>query len=300
MEDYTLEQVAYLYYYQGLSQQEIATYLKLSKMNVSRLLQKARESKVVRTSIDLPFKLNTELQTALCQTFNLNSAKVVKTEGTELKSHLAKVAAFYFINSLPHNRVYGMGVGESIGKMAQNLRPIETHNVHVVQLMGGVSAVSPANPLSIVQLVCEKLGSRGNYLTSLALAESAEAKKGIFAHIKESGIERLWANCDEAYFGVGSFGSPHSFTEALREFGAEASECIGDVLGHCFNAEGEFITTEISQRLVSIPLELLRKIKKRFVIAGGEPKAKALKGALKSGIITDLITDEACAASILA
>jgi DNA-binding transcriptional regulator LsrR (DeoR family) len=70
-------------------------------------------------------------------------------------------------------------------------------------------------------------------------------------------------------------------------------------MGHCFNARGNFIKTHLDERLVNIPLEMFRKIQERVALAGGEYKSEAIKGALLSGIITTLVTDDVTAKKLL-
>jgi DNA-binding transcriptional regulator LsrR (DeoR family) len=116
-------------------------------------------------------------------------------------------------------------------------------------------------------------------------------------------IYELWQRCDRAIFGVGAIEngtllSPKLVSEeeleALKELNA-----VGDVLGHCFDDEGNFINSELEDRLVSIPIELFMKIPDRRAVALGGYKVPALRGALRSGIITELFTDEETAQALL-
>ena len=55
MDEYQLAQISIMHYHNGMSQQEIAKSLGMSKMTVSRMLQKARDSEIVKISVALPF-----------------------------------------------------------------------------------------------------------------------------------------------------------------------------------------------------------------------------------------------------
>lgn len=57
--------------------------------------------------------------------------------------------------------------------------------------------------------------------------------------------------------------------------------------------------TLLSPKLVSIPIHMLRDIPERTVVAGGESKAQAVQGLLRSGLITVLVTDEVAARKLL-
>jgi DNA-binding transcriptional regulator LsrR (DeoR family) len=74
---------------------------------------------------------------------------------------------------------------------------------------------------------------------------------------------------------------------------------VGDFLGHFFNERGEFVETEMEARLVSIPIKRLEKIPNKVALAGGEDKARVLVGALRTGVIDALVTDEETGKKIL-
>ena len=69
--------------------------------------------------------------------------------------------------------------------------------------------------------------------------------------------------------------------------------------GEYFNAAGEPLELEHHQRLISIRLERLRKMKHVVGVAGGSDKIEALSAALKGGFFHSLITDEKTARFLL-
>ena len=82
--------------------------------------------------------------------------------------------------------------------------------------------------------------------------------------------------------------------DTLKQAGA-----VGDILGHCFDRQGHFIETDLEERLIGIPISLLREVEERVAIAGGDYKLTAIRGALRSGIVTTLVTDDHTAARLL-
>ena len=307
MTDYIIAEIAFLHYEKGMSQQEIAKYFKLSKMTISRMLQRAKEQKIVETFINLPFKTVPKLEEAIERKYNIEKAYVIrstKNQDKELKKLIGSVASFYLTIENLNNRIIGIGLGETISQMIRNLPEIKTTNLHIVQLLGGLADVTDANPFNIVQEFCQKLNATGTYLTSYAVVDNAEMKiKILEKKVSGQSIYDLWEKCDKAIFGIGSIRTgtllskslvPPQIIKELNQLGG-----IGDILGHCFNDEGKFLHTDLENRLVSIPVDILNNIKERFAIAGGIYKAQAIKGALKTGIITHLLTDEITAAEII-
>lgn len=77
------------------------------------------------------------------------------------------------------NLVIGMGVGKTIGQVVENLVPMRTKNLHIVQLMGGLADVGEQNPFTIIQETCRKLQAKGTYFTSFALVENERMKDSV-------------------------------------------------------------------------------------------------------------------------
>lgn len=308
MYDYTIEQVADLYYLRNMSQQEISQYLNISKMNVSRILQKAKNTHIVETTVHLPFQFYHSLSKKLEKAYSLEKAFVVDMKQSQkqfdLRSFLGSVASYYITTEIPNGKIIGMGVGETIGKVAEHIPQLTTNKVKVVQLMGGLTAVTSGNPFSIIQETCRSLSAEGAYVSSYAILDNPEMRKIIFKNeIHQKGVYSLWETCQEAYFGIGSIESGTFFAESLKDkddFELIRNACgIGDILGHCFNKDGVFIKSPIEDKLVSIPVELLKKVPKRVAIAGGQSKQEAISSALKTGIITHLFIDKITAESIV-
>ena len=78
-----LAQAAFLYYVEGLSQEQVARQLGVSRSNVSRILTSAREQKVVRFEIDYPTVRNHSLESAVQDHFastRLGTALVLEVD----------------------------------------------------------------------------------------------------------------------------------------------------------------------------------------------------------------------------
>ena len=79
-----------------------------------------------------------------------------------------------------------------------------------------------------------------------------------------------------------------------RERGA-----IGDMAWQIFDSAGQFFPCALNQRIIGLSLEALRAVPLTVAVAVGVNKAAAIAGALRSGAINVLCTDEATATKIL-
>jgi len=316
LEEILIRQVAFLYHDRGITQQKIADKFSLSKMAVSRMLQRAKELGIVRTIVSLPFELNKGLQQQIKRKYELKEVIVAKKpvvkdksnlhnlqdDAASIRALLGKVCAFYMGISPLDNYVLGVGVGKTIGQVVENLVPMRTKNLHVVQLMGGLASVGEQNPFTIVQEICRKLQAKGTYFTSFAVVENEEIKNSIFNSSMGRQVKDMWRKCRKVLFGVGAIEkgtllSPKLVSvKELKEI--KKSGAVGDILGHCFDKDGNFVDTDLEKRLVSIPVDMLKNIPERVAVAGGEYKTQAIQGLLRSGLVTGLVTDEATARKI--
>ncbi len=296
-----ITQVAILYYDKDISQKEIGEIMRLSKMTISRMLQKAKEMKLVSTKIILPFAINRDIASSLENVYKLDKAYVIKVKSeNQIPKELGKAWSFYMGVMDLNSKVIGVGIGNTLGSMVDCLTPMNTKNTHVIQLMGGMEDMTNFNPFTIVQEISKKLNAKGTFLTSYALAENKEIRDSI---ISSSQIGSELKKADMAIFGIGAI--ERSTVVGLNLVNMEIIKqvkhkgAVGDVLGHCFDVEGNFIDSKLEDRIVSISIKHLRKFKQLIAIAGGDYKKDVIKGALFSGIINTIVIDENTARLIL-
>jgi len=299
-----LVQAAIMYYEKGISQKDIGELFNLSKMTISRMLQKALESNIVKIKIKLPFYINRVIGKKIEDKYNLKEeqaivARNIKNEA--ISDFLGRIAAFYLGMMNLDNIVIGSGVGKSIGAMVDNLTPIKTKNTYIMQLMGGLAEVSNSNPFIILQELCNKFSAKGTFLTYKATVDDKKTKDKIISSIHNKSIAPNKNSI--AIFGIGLLGKGTLLRpglvrdeeyEEIRGKGA-----VGDICGHCFNEKGQFIDSRLEDRLISIPIEQFKKFTHRMAIAGGKEKCIAIKGSLLSGLITTIVIDEETALEII-
>jgi DNA-binding transcriptional regulator LsrR (DeoR family) len=297
---------AILFYERKLSQTAIAHCLGLSNITISRMLQKAKETGIVKTEVRFPFVLDVKLGKRIASSYGLEEAVVVQSQydsKDSLTDLLGKTWALRMALDLADGTVLGLGLGITVAGVIQFLIPMHHTNVHVVQIIGGLPFVTKGNPFSIIQEACKKLDAAGTYLSANAIVESKQMRDLLFKSSAGKECLRMWEKCTEAIFGVGSL-EAGSFiykkmvspevAESLRKLGA-----VGDILGHCFDARGKFLQSDWEELLISIPIDLLRSVPRRIMVAGGKEKAAAILAALKARMATILVTDQATAYSLV-
>jgi DNA-binding transcriptional regulator LsrR (DeoR family) len=300
-----LTRVAWLYYVEQLGQQEVADRLRLSRVKVARLLQRARDENIVEIRIadaGAPC-LATERQ--LVKQFGLRDAIVVPADGGDrLRQHLGQAAALYLERILRDGDVLGIGSGATVSEIPNYISPGNHARCLVVELIGGLSRTDrTVNPYDCSWRLAEALGVKSEHLQVPAMVENATIKEMLLEDsVTRAALERA-ASSDVAVIGVGQLDSPiratMDYIPPHLQDSLAASGAVGDILLRFFDAAGMPVPASFDNQVIGLSMEQLRQLPLVIAVAGGVEKAQALSGALHGGLIDVIICDQATALIVL-
>ena len=297
---------AWLYYHDGLTQEQVARELGISRVRVTRLLQRARREGIVQIRITRPLPLQYRLERALRRTFGLKDAIVVRTRHTreDTLNALGQAGADYLQRIVFPGCRLGLGWSTTVSRMAPYLTPPPALVPFTVHELAG-SMVGQTNPYSISWRVAEVFRVPLEPLPVPILVESAAAREAV---LRETQVRRALEHarqCDIAFVGVGSTREENTLTRLglltpdqmrlLRERGA-----VGDILMRYFDGEGRHVPLPWDDRIIALEWEDILRIPHRIIMAAGKHKVPALLGALRGGLGHTLITDTETARALLA
>ena len=105
-----------------------------------------------------------------------------------------------------------------------------------------------------------------------------------------------------AVTSVGSWNPPDSrFFNALSEQDRDvllSKDVRADVAGGLLDSEGNAVT-DWDDRVLGIGVDGLARVDQVIMVGGGERKADAILAALRSGVVTSLVTDDSVAIRLL-
>lgn len=310
LDDQTIEllvRCAWLYYEEGLTQQEIADRLGISRLRVNRLLKQARDTGIVQISIQHPSVRLIELEERLIDHFRLMRAVVIPTplDRTQLKRVLGKAAATYLERALRPGDCLGVTWGTTLLEVAQQLVPRSVSNLRVVQITGGLTPdVGEINPFDIARRVAEAFDARCYYLYAPMFVSRPEVCEAL---MNEPFIAHVLEQARSATHVLTSVGEMEP-TATFRQVGYldEATfrsligmGAVGSMFARFYDALGQPVPSDLDRRTVAIRLEDLNAIEDVIVVAGGPAKVRALLGALRGGYVKTLITDAGTARALL-
>ena len=307
-----MTRVAYLYHTRQFKQSQIAQQLDLSQATISRILRRAERDKIVKTTVNIPTNIHTELEDELCSKYGLKSAIVVHCDDESeeaLVHHIGSAAAYYVETTLGRNEVVGLSSWSStLLAMVNAMHPLSrASNAKVVQILGGVGKPSAEMYAArITERFASLVQGQPVYLPAPGVVSSEEARNEMAAdvYVKEA------LNCfDQITLGIVGIGSiepskllassgnvfSNAELDALQQAGA-----VGDICLRFFDACGRPVILPLDNRVVSIRLEQLAKASRVLGLAGGQRKLHAIRSALNGKLVNVLITDHISAIGLMA
>lgn len=301
-EEEQVARIAWFYYHDGLTQSEISPRLGLTRLKVSRLLEKGHQSGIIRVQINSRYAGCLQYEDALKKHFELQNVRVLPAlaEANE-GSRLGIGAAHMLMESLQPQQLLAAGFGEATMSTLKRLSGfISSQQIRLVTLSGGV----------------------GPYMTGIGQLDAACSVSMIPAPLRASSADIAHTLRDEssvkdvllaaqaadvAVVGIGAVNQKETATILRAGYITEGEQlmigrkgAVGDILGYFFDAKGEIIhDMKIHDELIGLSLAALATIPTVVGVAGGIQKAEAIVAALKGHYINALVTDQDTAAEML-
>ena len=299
-----IARVAQMYHVERRRQADIASHLRISQATVSRMLKRAQEEEIVRTTVVSPSGTFGELEAALRSNFSISEAIVVECSEDRDGSIMARIgeaAAHYIEATLQADEIIGVSSwSETILKMVDNIHPMKNGKAkHVVQTLGGIG--DPTVQIHANQLtarLARLTGAEAHLLSAPGVAQSPEAKLVLLEDAYMQETIGLFEKISLVIVGIGPMEPSGMLARSGNIFSsrelAEVEEAggIGNISLRFFDANGGFVKTPLDERVIGMTLEEHAKVDRVIALAGGQSKTDAIRGALRTGIIDLLITDK--------
>jgi len=310
-----LLKVAVYYYNENMTQQEIAGKLGITRQSVSKYLDMAKEQGIVEIKVKNPLPETAVLEDELVAGFagsRLERVVVVPGNFSEyelIRRVIAQRACDYLEELLcvGNFRRIGLSWGRTVRDMVTQLPQICTEGrAEVVPLLGSTDNSIPYFMINDMarEFACKINGVTRQIFLPLD-AECSEDYQHYTTTRQYRSLMDLWMHLDLAIVGIGA--NPlrtlsqrsHYPRESEIVESIEHRSPVGDICTRYYDIKGNILTSK-SDFLISIRPEILTDIPRVIALAGGMDKIQSLAGAIRSGMITDIITDETTAKSLLA
>lgn len=301
-----LVEISRLYYERNLTQADIAKRMNISRPAVSKLLSEARIRGIVRIEIKSPLMSDESLLKDLSEAYNLKGGLVVPSGSADGRLNtqlLISQASLYFEKILPDVDKVGLGWGDTMGRIVDGLKDISAglnKKACVCPVIGSApNDIKWYQSNELTRVFAEKTGFSPFYLHAPAFPVSLENKKLFLNTIENQDILKLWHELDVIILGIGTYPSVPDQATAAR-FGdlLRKKKAVGMIATYYFDIDGNIIKSK-DDIVIRIALEDFKRADKVFVIGGGGKKINSIRGTLKTGLVTHLITDDRTAQALI-
>ncbi|MFT7369919.1 MAG: DNA-binding transcriptional regulator LsrR (DeoR family) [Alteromonas macleodii] len=306
-----IARVAQMYHVENQRQADIARHLRMSQATVSRMLKRAQEEEIVRTTVVSPSGTYADLETDLRNKYGISEAIIVECSEDRdgpIMARIGEAAAHFLEATLQAGEVIGVSSwSETILKMVNNIHPMKSGlGKKVVQTFGGMgdpTVQTHANQLTT--RLAKLTGGEAHLLSAPGVAQSREAKLVLLSDTYVRETMELFSKITLAIVGIGALEPSSMLARSGNVFTSrEISEVkdaggVGDISLRFFNKEGRPVKTPMDDRVIGMSFDELTKIDRVIALAGGKSKTSAIIGALNTGVIDLLITDKFTAERLL-
>ncbi|WP_210524002.1 transcriptional regulator LsrR [Pantoea ananatis] len=301
-EEELVARIAWFYYYDGMTQGDISTRLGLTRLKVSRLLEKGRQSGIIRIQINSRFEGCLKYEEALRTRFSLKSVRVLPVlQDMPANTRLGTGAAQMLMESLKPQQLLAIGFGEAAMNTLKRLSGfISANEIRLVTLSGGVGPYMTG--IGQLDAACSV-----SIMPAPLRASSAEIALTLRDENSVRDVLMTAQAADVAIVGIGAISQREDATISRTGYVTAGEQlmlgrkgAVGDILGYFFDANGKIIPDiSIHRELVGLCLSSLVTIPVRIGVAAGPEKAEAIVAAMKGGYINALVTDEVTAERML-
>lgn len=308
---------AWLYYVHGKGQEEVARALHVSRFKVTRLLAAARDSGIVKITIEHEMAETLALADWIARRWNLKECILtpyfedeVAGMSDDVADRLARrsvgiAAANHLTRRLQNAEqvTVGLGSGRTIAALAEAFTGFPKPNACFVSICGSLTHTASTHAFEVVQRFAQACGAEGHFLAAPFLTDSVEDFDVITG---QRIVQETLALARTADFHIVSLGELTRDAFLVRQGlltepdleRALAAGAACDMAGKFFDAEGRLATCDLNLRSPSLSVADLER-QEVVLLAAGRRKGAALRSILKTGLIDRLILDGELATQIL-
>ncbi|MEK1887042.1 MAG: sugar-binding transcriptional regulator [Phyllobacterium sp.] len=297
---------AWLYYVEGLTQEQIADKLNVSRVKVMRTLAACTAEGVVITTINSGTAEQIALERRLERQFNLHSAIVIPTPNSaeHLETALGHAVAHYLGEQMQDGTTLAIGGGATLFASLRFIERRKLSNATVVGLVGSLAHSRWINPSIVAARVAEAFDIDSYQITAPVIVTDEKLRQALWQQPTLQDVRRRAAQADIALLTVGDISPqstifrhgivPPELIDSLKAKGA-----VANVLCYFIDRQGQLVDHPINRQVMAIELDTIAQIPNVVIAAGGPSKVEAIRAALSVVPARVLITESETATALL-
>jgi len=308
----TVLRAAEMYYLEQKTMDTIAEALGVSRATVSRMISEARTSGLVEITVHRDRRAAATLERLIAERYHVDVTVVAPPENatdTDRLRHAAAQAGTVLRASLAPDLSIAVAWGATVATMARSLSPGVVPGLQIIQMSGAGNTFSSGAEYAAGTLgrFGAAFGARVHHFPVPAFFDKASAREALWNERSVQRILRLQERANLAVFSVSAldaripghlYRAGYLQRDDLREL---LDRGVVGELGTVFlRADGSTDSIQLNARSTGLPIETLKRIRRRLCVAVGAAKAPIIQAALCAGAITDLVVDDEAAELLVA
>ena len=298
---------SWLYYEEGLTQNEIAVEMGISRPTVNTYLSEARDAGIVDISISYNRMRGLSLAAQLSEHFGLEDCLVIPTHGGKrsLIDRLGSAGAQVMHHLLRSGMTVAITWGRTVHAVAAAMEYQDRlRDVSVVQAIGSITERVTVTPDACATLMADRLRARYVTISAPAFVSSNEVRDTLLQEPVIAEQVAHFERLDCALFGVSSLRTESTLRDSgLIDDGIQNhpafARAVGAISARLIDSQGAAIASPSDERIIGMPLASLRRAKHRIAVAGSVDKVPAILAMLRGGYATRIVTDADTATGLL-
>ena len=304
-----ITKVAWLYHNRHVRQRDIAQRLGISQSRVSRLLDLAVSTGIVRIVVVAPPGLHAALEEELEKRYDLREAHVFdvasgQDDEHELVESLGQLVAARLQSQPLDAEVIGFtSWSRSLRATVAALQPLRSSAQHVVEMLGDVGPMAVQHEAAdATRQLATLTGAQPLFLRIPGVVPNLQVRETLLAYDADARRALdLLDHMQMALVGIGTCEIVEPLVPGDNFFTAEqfayATQlgAVGQVNLRFIAADGAPVRSELDDLVVGVTLEQLHRTRRVLAVAGGPSKYPAIRAALLGGWVNALVTDLATA-----
>lgn len=294
-----LARVAWYYYHDGLTQNEIGDRLNLNRIKISRLLDMGRRTGVIDVKINSRYQGCLTLEDELRATYGLAEAYVIPAlAGGQPSERLGQAAAQFLMQRLRPGDLLAAGWGATVSSTIQKLGHVANERgIGLVSMTGGVGTY-------VDGMRAANWGANVHLVPAPLVVGDPEVARALNMEPAIRNLLDMALDATYQLVGIGEVSQSSTVVrsgyvspdevEPLRRKGA-----VGDVLCRFYDRDGRVLDLPFHERVIGVRLEALTRSSKVVAVAGGAGKLEGIRAALLGKFASILITDETTAQALV-
>jgi len=286
-----------LYYLEERGQAEIARLLRISRPGVSRLLQRARDAKIVE--IHVRETTGSEDWSGLQRRLGVKELLVSPQGGIEA---VGSLAARFFERTVRRGDVIGITAGTTLSAFVQSVTTSRPVAIEIVPLVGALwDTGEDFDGSFLCQELRRRTGGTHRVLSAPAVVRDEKLMRSLRLEPRVRNVLDRYDALHSAFLGIGVATENHPVAVAAkaaakRRGSARAAEflprgAVASVGCLFFDARGQPCASPLDRRTLGISHDQLRAVPVRVGLAAGVAKRDAALAVARGEVLDVLIID---------